>query len=115
MLRYQIHLRALQHNPQHGLRRAEEARHQLGAQVQEEAHQLRVVPVRVHHLLLQRPVDVHQQEDAHLVRVHSLAPVHVPPQPLDPLARGDGEELKSVGSSGCRRCMPVDTFRLLVE
>ena len=76
--RNQIPLLALEHKLGHGLRRAEEHRHHLLAQVQEKTRQLRVVLVRVHHLLLQRPVNVQQQEeDAHLVCMHS--PTRVTP------------------------------------
>ena len=58
--RNQIPLLALPHKVGHGLRRAEEDRDQLVAQVQEKARELRVVLVRQHQLLLHISVDVQQ-------------------------------------------------------
>jgi hypothetical protein len=81
--RYQIRLPALLHKLVRGLRRAEEHSHQLLAQVQKEARELRVVLVQLHHFLLHLLVDVQQQEEhGDFVRVHRCIAAHVAAQQL---------------------------------
>ena len=90
--RNQIPLLALPHKVRHGLRRPEEDRDQLVAQVQEKPRELHVVLVRQHQLLLHISVDVQQQEeDPHFMRVYG--PPRVALQLLERLARLVHKEL----------------------
>jgi len=83
--RDQIPLPALACKNARVLRRAEEVRHELVAQVEVEARQLAVVLVEAHELVLELAVDVEQQEKhRHLLRVRRAR--RVPPQRVQRLA-----------------------------
>lgn len=90
--RDQIPLPALARESARVLRRAEEARDELVAQVEVEARELLVVLVQAHQLLLELAVDIQQQEkDRDLLRVRRAR--RVPPQHLERVALRPGKEL----------------------